>query len=817
MARYQQCLKSGAIAQDLELTGEFIKTINSLKLMIVLKTLKDSWRNMNTLDFITTLTGSPDTVCDWRLIDDRNKGVSAVNLRGTLQDLLPTLQTYNTSKWGVFLCINAMDGQGQSLPNVTAIRANVVDLDDPATSADAYNRAINSQMPPHMVVQTSPGKYHLYWLLNPYTGNDFYTQHQRKLIQLYGGDKHVTDATRVLRVPGFNHCKGEPVQVNCWPVSNRPRYTYSEIDQHLQHINIVQHFGNRKALGAPELAAPSLPWLVFALELFDPNDMPREDWVPLSSAFKQAGWTLADEQTLLQIWLKWCAGYSGDDVAENMKLWNSIRDTEVGWARFERLSMIGAYMLNHETPPNPEELKRMKREVQNLQTVPSSTLPPPTTSVIPYNNTDLSGYPILDITTKRIWFQNCYFIAAEGKIFSPQGRFMNSTQFNGLYGGKEFSLKESGAKLTDEPWKAALRASDWHIPKVDHVRFLPEENPMTIIKDRLGRNGINTYIPVIRDARQGDVSLWLDHINRVLPNPADRKIFCDYMAHMVRYPGYKIPWAILLQSVEGIGKTVFFEALQHALGSMYVYRPKAQELIASGSKFNAWMRAKLAIVVDEIKIDERRELIEILKPMITDREIEVQSKGVDQQMEDNAANWVFFSNYKDAIPISQNGRRYCVFYSAIQSKRDLQALGMEKDYFDRLYKWLREEGGLQAVNYWFLTYPIERGQLPVTAPETSSHAEALKIGRSPLEILIDDKCAAAERGFHNGYISLPMLMKAIAQSSMRSTPPEHIIRAILDAKGYIELGYTAAPVGGEDLMKPSLLFGLSKEMRIENY
>ena len=46
--------------------------------------------------FITSLTGSPDTECDWRIINDRDKGEQALNLRGTLATLATTLSDYNS-------------------------------------------------------------------------------------------------------------------------------------------------------------------------------------------------------------------------------------------------------------------------------------------------------------------------------------------------------------------------------------------------------------------------------------------------------------------------------------------------------------------------------------------------------------------------------------------------------------------------------------------------------------------------------------------------------------------------------------------------
>lgn len=750
--------------------------------------------------FLNALTKESDPVVDWRVIDDRNKAVPGRNLRGTLTEMLPTLQQYNQSNWGVFACINAFNGQGQTADCISHIRTHVVDLDNTLSSHASYQRAVQSNIPPHVAVQSSPDKFHLYWFVEHYTGSDFYTLQQRKFAQLYDGDKTIVDPTRVMRVPGFNHCKNEPVLVTCWGISSNPPYSSGQIQEHLANINVIEHISSRSPLGTEKMQAPSLEWATFALNLRDPNDLDRAEWLLSSAAFRQCAHNFADEQTLLKIWQEWCAKYKGNDVAENVKMWKTFEQgTSSGWSHFRRVTVIDAHFNNSGRANTP---------------APAPTVPKHETQT---ESEDLDNLgEILDTSGKKIWFRNCYFVVRFGEIFSPEGRFMNSTKFNGRYGGKQFCMSTAGSKVVNEPWQAALRATDWTIPKVDHIRFLPEKEPFEIVKDKLGRKGLNTYLPIKTDFCKGDVSLWLNHLQKILPDENDRHIFSSYMAHCVKYPGFKIPWAILLQSTYGIGKTAFIKVIQHALGNMYTYRPKAAELVASGSKFNAWMRSKLAIIVDEIKIDERRELIEILKPMITDAEIEVQAKGVDQEMEDNCANWIFFSNHKDAIPIRQNDRRYCIFYSALQTQKQLFQAGMNKDYFDKLWNWLDHGGGNQAVTHWLLNYPVERGSLDVRAPETSSYDEVIRIGRSPLEILLDDKIANGEYGFRNGYISYNMFFKAVESSKIR-TPPEHVIKSVLESKQYQEVGFYTHILSNEDFSRPPLIYTNDPSLTVESY
>lgn len=756
--------------------------------------------------FITSLTGSPDTECDWRVINDRDKGEQGINLRGSLATLANTLVDYNNRGYGIFMTVNAMKPTGaRTLENVDFIRAHVVDVDDVLSAQDSYQRAVNSPVPPHFAVQSSQGKFHLYWLVQPYQGNDFYTEQQRKLAQLYNGDSNVIDATRVLRVPGFMHCKSEPQLVTCWAVNNSPRYTSQQIADSLAGVNVVEKVGNRYQLGTAEMTAPSMEWLNFALNLVNPNELNREDWLALSAAYKQAGWTLAPEQILLDNWLKWCEKYNNNNQAENIKLWKSIKDSEVGWARFMRVTSVAGWINHQDTPPNIEQMNNIRAVAQNLPVDDEPDM--------------FEGFEVLDADMKKVWFKNCFFVEREGRIFSPTGRFMNETQFNGRYGGKEFTTKKSGGKLTDSAWKAALRATDWVVPKVDHVRFLPELKPFEIVIDDMGRRGLNTYIPAIIKHTPGNIDMWLNYLSRIFNTENDVKLFQDYVAHCIKYPGYKIPWSVLLQSAKGVGKQMIGDVIKFCIGESYTYQPDAEELVSGVSQFNGWMRNKLMILVDEVRVGDRNDLMNGLKTIITDRRIAVESKGVDQEMEDNVANWIFFSNFKDAFPIDENERRYCIFYSSLQSATQIEEAGLNKEFFDKMYHWLELEQGYEQLADFYLNYPIEKGALPHRAPQTSSYDEVIRIGRSPLRVLLDDKVDGKERGFRNGYVSYTAFTKAIADASnIRTKPLEHTVKAIIENKGYVELGYTKTPVAGEDLTHPSLIYGVrGANLNVDNY
>ena len=87
---------------------------------------------------------------------------------------------------------------------------------------------------PSMVVETSPGHFHRYWLVAgdwPADGRgraDFAAVMER-MVESYGSDKNAKDISRVLRLPGFLHRKSKtPHLVHIVEASGR-RYSRAEI------------------------------------------------------------------------------------------------------------------------------------------------------------------------------------------------------------------------------------------------------------------------------------------------------------------------------------------------------------------------------------------------------------------------------------------------------------------------------------------------------------------------------------------------------------------------------------------------------------
>jgi hypothetical protein len=109
---------------------------------------------------------------------------------------------------GVFMTVNETDGRGRHAHNVMRVRAIFADLDG-VMLQEALAKLATIGLVPHIIVESSPGRWHLY-MLAPGFPLDRFTATQKRLISLLGSDPAVHDLPRVMRLPGFLHQKGEP-------------------------------------------------------------------------------------------------------------------------------------------------------------------------------------------------------------------------------------------------------------------------------------------------------------------------------------------------------------------------------------------------------------------------------------------------------------------------------------------------------------------------------------------------------------------------------------------------------------------------------
>ena len=169
--------------------------------------------------FLRRLDPATETWC-FRTIADSQVSRGARNHDGDLRQLLPQLQAAQQQDAGVFVVINA---GGHRKDEITRVRAVFADTD-----GAPLEPILQCGLVPHLVVESSPGKWHVYWLVDGLALEDF-ARVQKSIAHEFHSDNVVCDLPRVMRLPGSWHLKGEPWQVVVRMENDHPPYAASDV------------------------------------------------------------------------------------------------------------------------------------------------------------------------------------------------------------------------------------------------------------------------------------------------------------------------------------------------------------------------------------------------------------------------------------------------------------------------------------------------------------------------------------------------------------------------------------------------------------
>jgi biotin operon repressor len=155
-------------------------------------------------EFLDRMYGPDATVC-FQVFGERPGHDVAPEWRyGTFKEMRTWLCNRNQAGAGVYFMVNQGDGKGRSATNVTKVTHLFVDLDgaphEPLTALGCT---------PHIITQSSPGRYQAFWRVDDCPLDDFRT-YQKALAKKFNGDPAVNDPSRVMRLPGFSHQKRTP-------------------------------------------------------------------------------------------------------------------------------------------------------------------------------------------------------------------------------------------------------------------------------------------------------------------------------------------------------------------------------------------------------------------------------------------------------------------------------------------------------------------------------------------------------------------------------------------------------------------------------
>jgi hypothetical protein len=164
-------------------------------------------------------------------IDDKKSNLIPKHFHETYdlsrKQIIAQLHKENENNYGIFFCVNEIDRRqdpqrqrtSKMLKNIRAIWAD----DDEVRPEPRMDFPLS----PNIVVETSKGKYHYYWLTHT-KEIEQWGKVMNYIALTYNTDGNAKDLVRVLRVPDFFHKKHEPFKCRAY-LGDNTLYPWEEI------------------------------------------------------------------------------------------------------------------------------------------------------------------------------------------------------------------------------------------------------------------------------------------------------------------------------------------------------------------------------------------------------------------------------------------------------------------------------------------------------------------------------------------------------------------------------------------------------------
>jgi hypothetical protein len=232
-----------------------------------------------------------------------------------------------------------------------------------------------------------------------------------------------------------------------------------------------------------------------------------------------------------------------------------------------------------------------------------------------------------------------------------------------------------------------------------------------------------------RDARPavsgGDPGPWLEHVQRLIPDDAERRHFLDALAFKVQNPGVKINHALLIGGAQGAGKDSMIAPLLYAIGGENKTNCTSVETSELTQPWGYFLENEV-IIFNELRQTEaidRRALENRLKPILAapPELLTVQRKGAHPVQVLNQALVLAMTNFRDAIAIPTEDRRWWVTWTDAPRMAEADATALWR-YF--------HAGGLQAGAAYLRQRDVSAFQPGATPPWTDAKTIMVAQARS---------------------------------------------------------------------------------------
>lgn len=394
------------------------------------------------------------------------------------------------------------------------------------------------------------------------------------------------------------------------------------------------------------------------------------------------------------------------------------------------------------------------------------------------------------------WLKGWTYVTDDDQFYRKDSdEWLTLQGFNASY-NCEMPVNENGEISKVAAWYVL---DNGLVERVTRGMYLPWADPLFT---HSGIKCVNTYrpssVPIAVDSLttggKAAVATVLRHLGLLCGNRAAMvNTFVDWMAHNVQQPGVKIRWAPLIKGVEGDGKSIFGDLMASVMGRVNVRNVSPKVL---GTDFTGWAEGSALVVLEEIKLTghNRHDNMNALKPVITNDHVEVHRKGKDGYDAVNTTNYIAFTNFVDALPLTDTDRRWFIIFTPFAAIEQMAAAigpGVPRDvlsaYFANLVAMIQQYPA--ELRRWLLDHKISADFKPnSSAPMTDEKAVMIGMGVSEEESAVRELLEKGGVG-----ISTSVFASSYVMGELLTTGSDVSLATSAWSRLLVRIGYTRAP------------------------
>lgn len=378
------------------------------------------------------------------------------------------------------------------------------------------------------------------------------------------------------------------------------------------------------------------------------------------------------------------------------------------------------------------------------------------------------------------WAQPWVYVTEGDKFFNTDTKQEVSSQgFRAMF-NRFMPINADGGRERADQW--ALE--QWNMTVVSHKAYLPSAE---VTFEMFGLQWVNLYrpesVPAIPDEYSPEeldaIDVVREHLRVYLADQRERELLLSWLSWNVQYPGVKIRWAPYIHGVPGDGKSFFSELVAVAMGGQNVRSLNGSTL---ESNFTDWAVGYALVAIEEMKQHghNRYDIMNRLKPFITNTSVEIHPKGKASYTAPNVSNYIIFSNYLDGAPVDEGDRRY-MFLSSQLTTEEAKRL-TEEGYFKRLFSMIHAFPG--AIRKWLLEWKTHpEFDANGRAPDTDVKRTVVEMSKSDLEAAAEDLIEHGCTGVCRDVVSSAHLTRALS-SGGGEVPATSRVNTMLTRLGF---------------------------------